>query len=173
MLLRLVFAVGDMTHLSSSAAFTRLVEADFPVRRDDTVMCPITADTTIPITVVDVQVGGSEPVVVAYSDLDAHSREIASLATDPAWAHCQFACGLYGEPIGVFLNSERTHWVPVDDWPDFSCEQLQAMIEIGLIDNLPTFTVPEPHRTLETGLAEQAVIVPFPAGRERRPAHTG
>ena len=164
----LVLATGDPSSSTSFAAYSRIVDLAFPVRRGDTLLCDITTDLNVPTVTVDTRVGGDTPVLLVYSDQPLGSDVATALATSHHWTPARLAYGLHGDAIGVFLDGDND-WIFVEQWPTFSCEQLQTMVEMGLIDDLPrlALTADQSTTTPLGTTTSDAVIVPFPSRRQR------
>lgn len=160
---RLILVLGDTTRNRDCVAYSRPAVTDVPARRGEIFHCPIGGGFGLVAAVAETFIDAHEAVVVLRSPLDLAHQIPLRIAQDPDWVPMQVACGLRGDVVGVFTNEDN--WIQVDNWPDVNVEQLQSLVELGLIDRFPAMTIPDLRRAdepLETS------VVQFPTNRRRK-----
>jgi hypothetical protein len=160
---RLVFCLGDPTHVSTFQAYLRPAIIDVPAPRGDTVLCPVADTLTVPTVVVDSRLGGGTPVLAIWSDGPVDGAVGTALRADPAWQPLTAATELRGEVFGVFLDPETTDLFGFDSWPEWNTDTAHLLVAIGMLNNMNTidvFGLTAPTREAPSPIGEPAAAHP-------------
>lgn len=139
MKLRLVLGLGNPEESSSFAFYTRLGSHDEPIYFGESLLCPITRDLIIPVSVVGFRVGG-EPLLILWTDETVDGKAHSLIENERDWTPLGCASNIRGGVYGVFVNG-RDDVYSIDNWPLVPPSELHLLAAAGLLESLPQLKV--------------------------------